>query len=194
MSQIAKIVGWILGVISFLLVIVVVFIATFNWNRLKPTINHKVSTELNRTFAIKGALGIDWVRHSKKTGWRSWIPWPQIHAEDIILGNPPAIPQVKMACLPRVDTTLSLLALLHKQIYLPWIKLKHPDINLIQTADKHNNWTFNFANSNKKAARTSSWAFRLDNLIFDRSDITWRDAINKANITFKIDPLGKLVP
>ncbi|MFH7089898.1 AsmA family protein [Klebsiella pneumoniae] len=53
-----------------------------------------MSAELNRPFAIRGDLGVVWERQPDERGWRSWIPWPHVHAEDIVLGNPPAIPQV----------------------------------------------------------------------------------------------------
>ncbi|MGQ7157886.1 AsmA family protein, partial [Escherichia coli] len=72
-------------------------------------------------FAIRGDLGVVWERQKQETGWRSWVPWPHVHAEDIILGNPPDIPEVTMVHLPRVEATLAPLALLTKTVWLPWI-------------------------------------------------------------------------
>jgi hypothetical protein len=80
-------------------------LATFDWNRLKPTINQKVSTELNRPLPF-AAIWAWWERQKEETGWRSWMPWPHIHADDILLGNPPDIPEVTMVHLPRVEATL----------------------------------------------------------------------------------------
>lgn len=196
MSRTGKIISWVAGIILFLLVVIAVIIATFDWNRLKPTINKKVSAELNRTFAIRGDLGVAWKRNHDETGWRSWLPWPQVHADDIVLGNPPDIADVTMAHLKRVEATISPLALLHKEIYLPWIKLQQPDAGLIQTADKKNNWTFNLASSEnpQQDAQPSAWSFRLDNIMFDQGQIRYRDAVNKADVTVKINPLGKPVP
>ncbi|ESH51198.1 AsmA family protein [Salmonella enterica subsp. enterica serovar Choleraesuis str. 0006] len=114
----------------------ILLIATFDWSRLKPTINQKVSTELNRPFAIRGDLGVVWERQKQETGWRSWVPWPHAHAEDIILGNPPDIPEVTMVHLPRVEATLAPLALLTKTVWLPWIKLVKPDARLIRLSEK----------------------------------------------------------
>lgn len=48
-----------------------IVLATFDWNRLKPTINQKVSAELNRPFAIRGDLGVVWERQPGESGWRS---------------------------------------------------------------------------------------------------------------------------
>ncbi|MEW5290494.1 AsmA family protein [Erwinia papayae] len=196
MSRAGKIISWIVGIFLLLVVVLVIIIATFDWNRLKPTINQKVSDELNRPFAIRGDLGMAWQRNRDEPGWRRWIPWPHLHAEDIMLGNPPDIADVTMVHLQRVDATLSPLALLHKQIFIPWIKLQQPDARLIQNADRHNNWTFNLADSDKTqpAQQPSSWSFRLDNILFDKGNITYRDAINKADVQVTVTPLGKPVP
>lgn len=196
MSRTRKILSWVVGIFLLLVVVIVVIIATFDWNRLKPTINQKVSAELNRPFAIRGDLGVAWVRNREEPGWRSWVPWPQVHADDVMLGNPPSIPDVTMVHLQRVEATIAPLALLHQQIYLPWIKMQKPDARLVQTADKKNNWTFDLASSQNSDANAapSAWSFRLDNILFDQGQVRYRDAINKADVTVTINPLGKPVP
>jgi uncharacterized protein involved in outer membrane biogenesis len=196
MSRAGKIISWVVGIFLLLVIVVVVIIATFDWNRLKPTINQKVSTELNRPFAIRGDLGVTWERNRDEPGWRSWVPWPHVHAEDILLGNPPEIPEVTMVHLQRADATLSPLALMGKEIFIPWIRLTQPDARLIQTADKKNSWTFNLAGSDTPDANQarSAWTFRLDNIMFDRAQIAYRDAINKADVQVTVNPLGKPVP
>lgn len=83
MTRTGKITTSVIGVFLLLIVVLIIVIATFDWNRLKPTINQKVSTELNRPFAIRGDLGVVWERQKQETGWRSWVPWPLVHAEDI---------------------------------------------------------------------------------------------------------------
>lgn len=72
MTKAGKITAAITGTFLLLIAIVILLIATFDWNRLKPTINQKVSTELNRPFAIRGDLGVVWERQKQETGWRSW--------------------------------------------------------------------------------------------------------------------------
>jgi uncharacterized protein involved in outer membrane biogenesis len=196
MSRTRKILSWVFGIFLLLVVVIVVIIATFDWNRLKPTINQKVSAELNRPFAIRGDLGVAWVRNREEPGWRSWVPWPQVHADDVMLGNPPTLADVTMVHLQRVEATIAPLALLHKQIYLPWIKMQKPDARLVQTADKKNNWTFDLASSDSSDANAapSAWSFRLDNILFDQGQVRYRDAIYKADVTVTINPLGKPVP
>ncbi|POU71967.1 AsmA family protein [Leclercia sp. LSNIH6] len=197
MTKTAKIITWTGGVFLLLIVVLIVVIATFDWNRLKPTINQKVSTELNRPFAIRGDLGVVWERQKGETGWRSWIPWPHVHANDVMLGNPPDIPAITMVHLPRVEATLAPLALLTKTVYLPRIKLQQPDARLIRLSEKTNNWTFNLAGDDKEKdpdAQPSSWSFRLDNILFDRGRIDVNDAVSKAQMEIFVDPLGKPVP
>ena len=56
MTKTGKITTSVIGFSLLLIVVLIIVIATFDWNRLKPTINQKVSTELNRPFAIRGDL------------------------------------------------------------------------------------------------------------------------------------------
>ncbi|HHQ8514523.1 TPA: AsmA family protein [Escherichia coli] len=196
MSKAGKITAAISGAFLLLIVVAIILIATFDWNRLKPTINQKVSAELNRPFAIRGDLGVVWERQKQETGWRSWVPWPHVHAEDIILGNPPDIPEVTMVHLPRVEATLAPLALLTKTVWLPWIKLEKPDARLIRLSEKNNNWTFNLASDDNKDAnaKPSAWSFRLDNILFDQGRIAIDDKVSKADLEIFVDPLGKPLP
>lgn len=195
MTKTTKTIAIIVTTLVVLIVIFFIIIATFDWNRLKPTINQKVSAELNRPFAIRGDLGVVWERQPQETGWRSWVPWPHVHAEDIVLGNPPDIPAVTMVHLPRVEATLAPLALLTRTVWLPWIKLEQPDARLIRLSEKSNNWTFTLAGSDKPAdTAPSAWTFRLDNILFDRGKISVDDKVTKADITILVDPLGKPLP
>src|SRR5476651_2819897 len=157
MTRTGKVVSWVVGIIVILLIALIIFIALFDWNRLKPTINQKVSTELNRTFAIRGNLGVDWSRQKDEAGWRAWVPWPHIHAEDIVLGNPQDVPgdkkDAQMVTLARVEASIARLALLHTEVRIPRIWLKQPNASLLRLANGKNNWTFNLANSRSEESR-----------------------------------------
>ena len=196
MSKTGKVIAIISGALLLLIVLAIVVIATFDWNRLKPTINQKVSTELNRQFAIRGDLGVVWARPEGETGWRSWVPWPRIHAEDVLLGNPPGIDEITMVHLPRVEATIAPLSLLSKTVYLPWLKLVKPDARLIRRSEKLNNWTFSLAGDESQTTETtpSAWSFRLDNILFDSGRIAIDDSVTRATVTIDVDPLGKPLP
>jgi uncharacterized protein involved in outer membrane biogenesis len=193
MSRTGKAISWIVGLLLLLSAGVVIFIATFDWNRIKPIINEKVSAELNRPFAIRGDLGVVWARNPQETGWKRWVPWPHVHAENLWLGNPRSIPGDTMALLPRVEATLSPPALLAKTVWLPWIKLVKPDVRLVRVSAKRDNWTFTLGDgkTNKADQKPSAWSFRLDKILFDQGRITIDDSISKAVMEILVDPLGK---
>ena len=44
MTRTTRVISWTAGIFLLLIVVVAIIIATFDWNRLKPTINQKVST------------------------------------------------------------------------------------------------------------------------------------------------------
>ena len=74
MTRTGKVFSWLGGIVLLAIVALAIFIATFDWNRLKPTINDKVSAELRRPFAIRGDLGVDWSRNRDEGGWRARVP------------------------------------------------------------------------------------------------------------------------
>ncbi|VEA69122.1 putative assembly protein [Serratia plymuthica] len=192
MTRTGKVFSWVGGIVLLLIAVLVVFVMTFDWNRLKPTINDKVSAELQRPFAIRGELGVDWAREKDQGGWRAWVPWPHIHAEDIVLGNPKNIPGDSMVQLQRVDASIAPLALLGKEVLIPRIWLKQPNATLQRLANGDNNWTFNLAGDPKQP--TSDWSVNIHDIVFDRGQIDFKDATLKADFRALIDPLGKPLP
>jgi uncharacterized protein involved in outer membrane biogenesis len=58
MKRSRKLFNWIAGVIIALIIIVVIVVSTFDWNRLKPYLNDKVSQAIGRPFAINGDLSV----------------------------------------------------------------------------------------------------------------------------------------
>ena len=56
MTRGRRILAWTTASLVLLLAALVVFVATFDWNRIKPTLNARVSETLGRPFAINGDL------------------------------------------------------------------------------------------------------------------------------------------
>jgi len=184
------------GVVVALLVLVVLVLTLFDWNRLKPTINDKVSAAINRPFEIRGDLGLDWERQRDQGGLAAWVPWPHVHAEDVVLGNPPDFDDQRMARIARVDAWLSPLPLLSQRVSLPRIQLAGADATLLRRADGRDNWTFDMAagKDSEQPATESSWTVSMDALIFDQANVQFTDATLDADFKLQIDPLGKAVP
>jgi uncharacterized protein involved in outer membrane biogenesis len=186
-----KIIVWTLGILIALCVVLIVFVSTFDWNRLKPTINDKASSALNRPFAINGNLGVDWRRETDQGGWRAWIPWPHISAENIEIGNPQWASNPRFVHLDRVQLRISPLALLGKQVYIPRIDLTKPEANLQRLADGRNTWTFDQGDKDKKDPneQPSAWTVEIGTIGFDAGRVAYDDDIVQAHVKTTITSL-----
>ncbi len=107
MTRTRKIFLWAGVSLVLLLAVLVAIIAFFDWNRIKPPINAKVSEILHRPFAIQGDLSVRWQREPDEGGWRAWLPWPHVIAEDLTLGNPDWSKNPQMVTLKRVELRLN---------------------------------------------------------------------------------------
>lgn len=193
MTRTRKTLAWIGGIVVLLVVVLVVIISTFDWNRLKPTINAKVSEVLHRPFAINGNLAVRWLREDGQGGWRAWVPWPHVIAEDLTLGNPDWSKNPEMASLKQVELRLSPLALLSQTVAIPRIDLKEPKAKLERLADGRANWTFTFDAADPKA-EPSNWKVDIGAIGFDKGQVSLNDQTLKTRLDVLIDSLGKPIP
>lgn len=97
-----KILLSVIGILIALPVIAVIFILTFDWNKARPWLNAKVSEAIERPFAIRGNLNVEWEIPARKMApgdrnLRDWIPWPHLIANDVHVGNPAHMKQADMA-------------------------------------------------------------------------------------------------
>ena len=193
MTRTRKTLAWAGGIFVLLLAVLVVLIATFDWNRLKPTINTQVSEVLHRPFAINGNLAVQWQREPDEGGWRAWVPWPHVIAQDLTLGNPPWAKTPQMVSLKRVQARLSPLALLTQTVVIPRIELTEPSAELVRLADGRANWTFTFDPKDPNA-EPSNWTVDIGAIKFDKGHVTLNDQTLKTQLDVLIDPLGKPIP
>ncbi|PVZ09721.1 MULTISPECIES: AsmA family protein [unclassified Pseudomonas] len=193
MTRPQKILTWTAAVFLLLVVVLVVFIATFDWNRIKPTLNAKVSEALHRPFAIEGNLAVHWAREPEEGGWRAWVPWPRFVAEDITLGNPDWSKKPQMAGLKKIEFRLSPLPLLAQRVVIPRIDLTEPNAELFRLKEGRDNWTFDFGPKDPDAA-PSKWVVDIGAIKFDKGHVTYNDQVLNTDADVVIDPLGKPVP
>ncbi|MCY1390772.1 AsmA family protein [compost metagenome] len=176
-----------------LLAVAVFIIVTFDWNRIKPTLNEKVSETLHRPFAINGNLAVLWRREPDQGGWRAWVPWPRFVAEDLSLGNPDWAKEKQMATLKRVEFRLAPLPLLLQQVVIPRVDLIEPNADLQRLADGRANWTFDLATKDEKA-EPSKWVLDIGAVGFDKGNVKFDDQTLKTRLNIQINPLGKPIP
>ena len=191
MKRSRKVFNWIAGIFLALIVVLVILIATFDWNRVKPFINDKVSQAIGRPFAIQGDLSVDWRREPTEDGWRAWVPWPEFTAKDIRVGNPAWANQPQFAQLEALRFRLSPLPLIAHQIDVPSLHLVHPVINLQRDKQGRATWDFNLPQGD---GQPSTWNLQLGSIGFDSGQASLDDAANKLKLQLTVTPMQQAIP
>lgn len=192
MTRPVKFLLWFLAAMAVGFVILAVLLATFDWNRLKPTINERVSDALERPFAINGDLAVDWRRAPPGSGWRALLPWPHVSAESLTLGNPQWAQSDYFVAARRVDFVFSPWALLGRRIDIPRIDFTGPSANLERREDGRANWSFE--RDEPQTEDDSGWRFDIGEIGFDQGRIDLNDEVLDARVELELDPLGEPIP
>jgi uncharacterized protein involved in outer membrane biogenesis len=173
----------VLGVVAAI-VLLVVALALFDWNRAKPWLNGRISESVDRPFAINGDLSLQWQRgDAHLSGWRSWLPWPHLVAKDIRLGNPADIEaQQPFAQVAQLRFSLNPLALVTRDIVIPAIYLDQARFNLIRTAEERNNWTFG-------SGGESAWDVHVGDVQLHRGSIHLNDVVQQIEAMVNVDTI-----
>ncbi|MBE7375622.1 AsmA family protein [Pseudomonas lopnurensis] len=196
MSRARGILLWFLAIVAVLAVALVVLLATFDWNLLRPTLNERVSDTLGRPFAIQGELDVRWQRDRELPGWRAWFPHPTLTAEDITLGNAEWGQAPYFIHLDSVAADLRPLALLGKRVSIPAITLGGPSAHIERLADGRANWTFeNLAASDEaEEEKPSAWVLDIGTIGFDQGRVSLDDQVTRAEVKLDVTPLGEPMP
>ncbi|SOZ35678.1 AsmA family protein [Cupriavidus neocaledonicus] len=181
-----KVVLWSVLTPVALIALLVVVILTFDWNRIKPWLNDRVSEAIGRPFAINGDLTVTWRRGEGEQGWRTLVPWPRLSARDITVGNPDWAAQPHMATVRELIFVLRPLPLLANEIAVPTIVIDSPAVWLERLADSRNNWTFE--TGPKKG--TSKWQLDVGEVVLARGNLALTDQLKKISLQAELDTIG----
>jgi uncharacterized protein involved in outer membrane biogenesis len=190
MKRRSKILGGIIGTLVGLVALAVLAIALFDWNRLKPFIDDKVSQAIGRPFAIHGDLSVAWRRERDAGGLQALLPWPQFTARDITIGNPEWAKQPQFARLDALRFRLSPLPLLAHRLVVPSLQLVQPVIDLERDANGRNNWSF----APPRDHAPSAWKLELGEVGFDRGQVAFDDAGTQTRLAIDVEPLQRAIP
>lgn len=191
MTRVGSFLIWIFSGLVLILAALALFLVLFDWNLLKPTLNERVSEALDRPFAIEGDLSVAWRREPETNGWRSWVPWPHIAAEQMVLGNPDWAEGDTFVSLERVELRLAPLPLLGKTVSIPRIDVQAPNADLQRLADGRDNWTFDLGSEDSEPEEPAPWVLDIGTIGFDQGQIRIDDAISKLQLDLQVDPLGE---
>jgi AsmA family protein len=190
MKRSRKVLAWIAGVLLAFIVVVVLVVALFDWNRLKPFINDKVSQAIGRPFAINGELTVDWQRDRSGSWLGSLLPWPEFTARDISIANPDWAKQPQFARLDALRFRLSPLPLLVRRIEVPTLQLVKPSIDLERNRQSQATWDFTLPQS----TTPSTWKLNLGTIGFDRGSLSLDDAASGTRLKVTVTPLQGAIP
>jgi uncharacterized protein involved in outer membrane biogenesis len=185
-----KILLSIVGVLLAIPLIAIVFLLTFDWNRARPWINARVSEAIDRPFAIRGELDVEWERPARNMApgertWRDHIPWPHLVARDVHMGNPAGLPARDMASVRQLSFSLNPFGLLHRSIGIPLLRFDSPRVDLLRLDERRNNWTF------RREREKSRWNLDLERVVLTDGVVHIKDAVTKADVTARVRTLDK---
>lgn len=188
MGVIRKTLIWFAGIVLALIVIAILFIALFNWNRARPLINDKVSAAIGRPFAINGDLSVHWARNPDAGGISAWVPWPRFTAHDVSVANPDWAKRKQFATLEQIQFSLSPLALIGHTVDISTLKLTQPNVDIERDASGRANWQFALGRS------PGSWKLTLGDVVFDRGRMRVDDDVLDLHLDVTVEPLGQPIP
>ncbi|UIF85362.1 AsmA family protein [Cupriavidus sp. UYPR2.512] len=181
-----KVVLWSVLTPVALIALLVVVILTFDWNRLKPWLNDRVSQAIGRPFAINGDLTVTWRHGEGEKGWHTLVPWPRLSARDITIGNPDWAKQPHLASVRELIFVLRPIPLLAHQIAVPTIVVDSPAVWLERLPDARNNWTLEFGP--KKGP--SEWELDIGEVVLARGNLALADQFKKIELQAELDTIG----
>lgn len=179
--------AWALGILALLAGSLLGLAASFDWNRAKPWIAQRVGQETGRSLHIDGDLRLEWHRaEAGQAGWRAWVPWPQLTAHGLRMGNADwSSSGEEMARLSTLSVSLNPLPLLNHTVRITELVLDGPQIVLERKADGRSNWTFERPPSDSAtASKPSPWTLKLDRLVLKKGGLRYTD--EKLGIAFNL--------
>ena len=187
MKRHGKLLLGIAGAIVALVLIAIVVVATFDWNRAKPWVVATVSRAIGRSLAVDGNLGLEWRRDSELDGWRSWVPTPHVTAENVSVGNTQWGKAHELGTAQRVEFDLAILPLLTRSVFIDRMRFVAPNANLERLGDGRDNWTFT------DDGAPSLWTFDIGRIALDEGKFTFVDHAKAIDLSGKIEALGQSI-
>ncbi len=116
-------------ILTFALLALLAFVATFDANNYKPQIIEQVEQATGRDFKIDGNINL------------SVFPWIGLKVEDVALGNEKGFKAKQFAAIKQLDIKINVLPLLKKKVEINVIRLHGLNVSLEVAKNKSNNWS-----------------------------------------------------
>ena len=183
MRRAARFVLWMLAGLAGLLALLVVVIALFNWNLLRPWVAEQASEALQRPVAIEGDLEVEW-------RWQGGgLPWPHITARELVAGHPDGFSGEgeDMARVDYLALSINPIPLFARHVEIPRLEIGDSRILLQRNLDDQNNWVYE-----RKQAREESedgWTVDLQSIALRHVELRMLDQMRKLDMTTRFNSL-----
>jgi uncharacterized protein involved in outer membrane biogenesis len=162
---------WAALVAAALILIVVLFLAFFDWNYFKPTLAHIISEKTGRPTAIEGNLSVH--------VW-SWEPSAEI--DGLTMENPPWAEHDVMFHADRLILSVSLGRLLRGQLVLPRIEVVRPAVDLERDLKGRASWEFGDGSGKPQAGAKPAKIPTIRLLLIEDGKVRVTDRIRKLKL------------
>jgi uncharacterized protein involved in outer membrane biogenesis len=163
---------WAGVIVVGLALVLVIGIALFDWNRLRPWVEREITATTGRPAHIDGDL--------KVHVW-SWNPTAQVNG--IRLENPSWADRKLMFAAKRITISVSLAHLLRGQIVLPEIEILDPEINLERDAKGRASWALGTQEGKPSKDKTPAKIPTIQRLVIDNGKLHVVDQIRKLTFS-----------
>ncbi|MEF3073683.1 AsmA family protein [Methylobacter sp. Wu1] len=173
---------WIGIILLVLIAAVALFLAFFDWNKLRGPISSQISSKLDRRFEIKGDLDVDmaWTPHI--TTWT-----PRITVNEMELANADWGSKPEMLTLDRLQFSVRLWDLLKGDVVLPEIHLSKLNAQLEKSAKGKGNWEFK---TDKKDETDRTEIPKINQLTLKDSKLVYRDPTTDTELNLTASAAG----
>lgn len=189
MRRFGKVVLWTALGLILVLALCGIFFATFDWNHARPWVSKRASQLADRPVTIQGDLDVDWLRpDDAEKGWRGWVPWPQITAHNVQVGNASWSDHGgSMADVSSMTAVINPVLLLSHTVEISSLEVEDADLYLERNADGANNWTFGKKDTKDEAP---SWKVDLQSLSLQSVTARLVDTSRKLDMSAELDSVS----
>ncbi len=156
-----------------------VSISFFDWNRARGWLGQRASEAIGRRVEIRGSLALSWVRAGAgETGLARFVPWPQLDAHDIAVGNPEGLGQADMISARHLRLRLRVLPLFERRLSFGTVVIEGLDAGLVVDRQGRNNWTF----TPRRDDGGVPWTVQIQRLLVRHARVTLADAAHELDL------------
>ena len=176
-----KIAGAVLAVILVLVVGLVIYLKSIDFNDYKPQIQAAVQEATGRTLAIDGDIKLSISFH------------PALEIDGVHLSNAAGGSRANMVDVERLELELSLWPLLAGNVYVERLILVRPDILLETLSDGSENWVFATEKADEQApaeatdqAQSAAVLPQVHRMLISEAKLVYRDGKTGETLSLKL--------